>query len=68
MNNDETVILELDLGGWYFHTLKDSLINKFLKELGVNKINIQASNKREQEYYEKLGFKQDVGALMSFST
>ena len=53
---DNQNIINIDIEGYYFHLIKNRLMNDFLKQLGRKNIFL-LSNKIYQEYYEELGFK-----------
>ena len=52
---DNQTIINIDIEGYYFHLIKNNLMNEFLKELDTKNIFL-LSNKTYQEYYEELGF------------
>ena len=49
----------LDIQGWFYHELKDILVDTLLLELGRDYL-ILNTNPKYKEYYEELGFRIDT--------
>ena len=56
-NKQELIIL--DIQGWFYHELKDILLDTLLLELGLDYITLNTLT-RYKEYYKELGFRIDT--------
>ena len=56
-NNKQDLII-LDIHGWFYHELKDVLVDTLLLELRLDYIILNTLTKYK-EYYEELGFRID---------
>ena len=56
--NNKQELTILDIQGWFYHELKDILVDTLLLELGLDYIILNTLTKYK-EYYEELGFRID---------
>ena len=56
--NDNNEIITLDIEGYFYHSIKDRLLDAILFHYAVNSIVLNTLDKY-QDYYEELGFEVD---------
>ena len=56
--NDNNEIITLDIDGYFYHTIKDMLLDAILFHFSTNQIVLNTLDKY-QDYYEELGFEVD---------
>ena len=56
--NDNNEIITLDIEGYFYHTIKNMLLDSILSHFGIDFIILNTMDKY-QDYYEELGFEVD---------